>query len=92
MTDSTLEGGCLCGHIRYRASGPPHSVYHCHCEQCRRYTGAVFATGVRSVQKISPGYMTSPAYTWVVIYADIPSVQNVAAQLHIIGLLMMTYG
>ena len=46
MTDSTLEGGCLCGHIRYRASGPPHSVYHCHCEQCRRYTGAVFATGV----------------------------------------------
>ena len=46
MTDSTLEGGCLCGHIRYRASGTPHSVYHCHCEQCRRYTGAVFATGV----------------------------------------------
>ena len=21
MADSTLKGGCLCGHIRYRASG-----------------------------------------------------------------------
>ncbi len=46
MSDSTLEGGCLCGHIRYRASGTPFAVNHCHCEQCRRYTGAVFATGV----------------------------------------------
>ena len=46
MSDTTLEGGCLCGHIRYRASGPPFAVKHCHCEQCRRYTGAVFATGV----------------------------------------------
>ena len=46
MSDSTLVGGSLCGHIRYCASGSPHTVYHCHCEQCRRYTGAVFATGV----------------------------------------------
>jgi hypothetical protein len=46
MPDTTLEGGCLCGHIRYRASGLPYAVNHCHCEQCRRYTGAVYATGV----------------------------------------------
>ena len=46
MSNSALEGGCLCGHIRYHANGSPHTVYHCHCEQCRRYTGAVFATGV----------------------------------------------
>ena len=46
MSDTTLEGGCLCGHIRYRASGPPFVVNHCHCEQCRRYTGAIYATGV----------------------------------------------
>ena len=46
MSDRTLEGGCLCGHIRYHASGPPFGVSHCHCEQCRRYTGAVYATGV----------------------------------------------
>lgn len=46
MSDSYLEGGCLCGHIRYRAIGSPHCVTHCHCEQCRRFTGAVFATGL----------------------------------------------
>lgn len=46
MADSYMEGGCLCGHIRYRAAGSPHSVTHCHCEQCRRYTGAICATGV----------------------------------------------
>jgi hypothetical protein len=41
-----LEGGCLYGHIRYRASGPPYAVNPCHCEQCRRYTGAIYATGL----------------------------------------------
>ena len=48
--------------------------------------------GSRSAQKISPGYMTSPVYIWVAIYADIHSVQNVVAQLRIIGLPMTTYG
>ncbi len=46
MSDNILEGGCLCGHIRYRANGYPHNVTHCHCEQCRRYTGAIYATGL----------------------------------------------
>lgn len=34
------EGGCLCGHVRYRASGKPHSPHWCHCRMCRRATGA----------------------------------------------------
>ncbi len=46
MSDTTLEVGCLCGHIRYRASGPPNAVNHCHYEQCSRYTGAIYATGL----------------------------------------------
>jgi len=46
MSDITLEGGCLCGHIRYRASGLPFEVTHCHCAQCRRYTGAIHSTGI----------------------------------------------
>ena len=33
-------GGCLCGAIRYRAVGPPLSTIYCHCESCRRHTGA----------------------------------------------------
>lgn len=34
------EGGCLCGHVRYRAMGEPESPHWCHCEMCRRATGA----------------------------------------------------
>ena len=31
--------GCLCGAIRYRASGPLRPVLACHCTQCRRQSG-----------------------------------------------------
>jgi len=34
-----FTGGCLCGAIRYRASGPLRPVLACHCTQCRRQSG-----------------------------------------------------
>lgn len=39
-----LTGGCGCGAVRYVASGAPRWAAHCHCRDCRRYTGAAFAT------------------------------------------------
>lgn len=33
------EGGCLCGGVRYRVSGPMRPVVNCHCGQCRRTHG-----------------------------------------------------
>jgi len=36
-------GGCLCGGVRYRVSGPLRPVVVCHCTQCRRHTGHVMA-------------------------------------------------
>lgn len=44
--DQACKGGCLCGAIRYEATGEPRQVAHCHCKNCRRSTGAAFATGV----------------------------------------------
>jgi hypothetical protein len=34
------EGGCLCGAVRYRIGAVPQSSVVCHCESCRRASGA----------------------------------------------------
>ncbi len=39
-------GGCLCGAVRYRASGKLLGACHCHCEKCRRHSGAVFLSAI----------------------------------------------
>ncbi len=44
MSAESLSGGCLCGAVRYRAQCPVIRVNHCHCEMCRRSTGAVAGT------------------------------------------------
>jgi hypothetical protein len=35
-----LEGGCLCGAVRYRISAEPQHAGYCHCRMCQRSTGA----------------------------------------------------
>jgi hypothetical protein len=42
MTEIRL-GGCLCGAVRFRAEGPPNWTGWCHCQSCRRHTGAPVA-------------------------------------------------
>ena len=36
---TTHTGGCLCGGVRYRATGPLRPVIACHCIQCRKTSG-----------------------------------------------------
>lgn len=40
----TIEGGCLCGAVRYRAYGAAYGITHCHCKTCRRASGTPFVT------------------------------------------------
>lgn len=35
-----LTGGCFCGEVRYEAQGRPYDLCVCHCDTCRRTTGA----------------------------------------------------
>lgn len=36
----TFTGGCMCGAVRFEAHGDVRDVGYCHCESCRRHTGA----------------------------------------------------
>lgn len=38
-----IEGGCLCGGVRYRYDGEIDQVSLCHCSQCRKAQGSAFA-------------------------------------------------
>ena len=35
----TVEGGCYCGAVRYRAEGDPVFSAQCHCRECQYLTG-----------------------------------------------------
>src|SRR6185436_11588238 len=39
-----ISGGCLCGAVRYEATGELYNITHCHCLDCRRSSGAPFVT------------------------------------------------
>jgi hypothetical protein len=43
---TAVEGGCLCGAIRYRIDGPSRRATSCHCLHCRRSSAAAFVTWV----------------------------------------------
>jgi hypothetical protein len=49
-----LAGGCLCGSVRYAASGLG-AIGHCHCETCRKAHTAAFS---------SVGRVARSAFRW----------------------------
>jgi hypothetical protein len=71
MSEFRLDGGCHCGAVRYVLTEPAISVQHCHCERCRKGTGAMTGIGAvidRSALTISGSenlteYRSSPSYS-----------------------------
>ena len=41
-----LQGGCLCGGVRYEFSGEPFRQFVCHCRDCQRSGGSAFHIGI----------------------------------------------
>lgn len=39
-----MEGGCLCGAVRYRIEGEPQAALVCHCTHCQKQSGSAFST------------------------------------------------
>ena len=42
MTQETYSGGCQCGAVRYRISGPITHTHLCHCRMCQKAAGNYF--------------------------------------------------
>jgi hypothetical protein len=38
-----MQGGCICGEVRYAVTGQPLLLSVCHCTTCQRRTGSAFA-------------------------------------------------
>jgi len=63
MSEATerFEGGCLCGAVRFVATGQPKGVAWCHCESCRKHSGApvsVFVAYERTAYTVTKGEIT----------------------------------
>ncbi len=56
---ATYEGGCLCGNIRFKATGPGNWPHTCSCKMCQRHSGALTVAWVEfprdSVEWTGPG-------------------------------------
>jgi len=39
-----FSGGCLCGAVRYSCNAAPIWAGHCHCNACKKLSGAPFTT------------------------------------------------
>ncbi len=46
MKTSSLTGSCLCGEVRYTATGEESRFYHCHCKRCRKASGTGHASNL----------------------------------------------
>ena len=46
MNTSSLSGSCLCGAVRYTATGEAQRFYHCHCKRCRKASGTGHASNL----------------------------------------------
>ncbi len=63
-----LEGGCVCGKVRYSADAEPIFVGVCHCTTCQKASGSAFnvvvavpksALSVQGMTKTLPGTATA---------------------------------
>ena len=46
MSVIQLSGSCLCGTVAYELEGDARRFFHCHCERCRKSSGAAHGSNI----------------------------------------------
>jgi hypothetical protein len=69
MSSDKHSGGCQCGAVKFQTAGAPKFVANCHCNSCRKATGAAFSTWVGFSDKNVCWVTAPPSY-----YASSPGV------------------
>lgn len=46
MKEINLFGSCLCGSVAFELRGDARRFFHCHCERCRKASGAAHASNI----------------------------------------------
>jgi len=73
MSAKKIKGRCHCGRLEYEVELPSDFCAHCHCESCRRLSGAPFVTwtsvplqrfSLLSDEKDLHWYASSPFIEW----------------------------
>lgn len=66
-----MQAECFCGDIKIEISGPPDWVSYCHCNSCRKATGApvtAYASFKNTLLSVKSGklnfYESSPGTKW----------------------------
>ena len=69
-----LRGSCLCGVVTYEIDPPFSKFAHCHCQRCRKATGAAHASNI---------YLAPEQLRWLtgqndVAHFDLPAARSFA--------------
>ena len=41
-----IEGGCLCGNVRYTSEAEPLATVLCHCINCQKQSGGAYSLNI----------------------------------------------
>lgn len=64
-----IKGSCYCGSVRYESAGKSLIFAHCHCPDCRKFSGSAFSS-VLAVE--SGGFSVTAGEADLVAFASSP--------------------
>ena len=64
-----IHGKCLCGEITYTLASELLYLYHCHCVECRRFSGGspIYSQAEQGGEFTAAGWSCQPSLGYMVV-------------------------